>query len=228
MATDLSMRMAAAGIRGSVLDESDGAAMRVLVKSDAMWVAMKSDKTAELSGTDGDVSRLWLTLEGQRTFETGGGGARTPNAEIGRRHDGGDAETGAGVEVGAELLHTRGHLSIQRAHLHAHHPRRLGLRGVGRERDGARGTRQLGARAHALGACRVRRERKPDRAPVGCAGRAGTPRQRRARAKMVPSRHRHGLRPRCRPSFRSYPAPLRLPSTAPSPSVSRQPPSYTA
>ena len=100
MATDLSMRMAAAGIRGSVLDESDGAAMRVLVKSDAMWVAMKSDKTAELSGTDGDVSRLWLTLEGQRTFETGGGGARTPNAEIGRRHDGGDAETGAGLEIG--------------------------------------------------------------------------------------------------------------------------------
>ena len=113
MPTDLSMRMAAGGVRGRVLDEADSGAMTMVVKADAMWVGMKSADTEELAATQGDVTRLRLTLEGQRTFETTGGGALTPIGELGLRRDGGDAETGTGLELGAGLAYTHGALSIE-------------------------------------------------------------------------------------------------------------------
>ena len=42
-----------------------------------------------------------------------GGGLFTPTAEIGLRVDGGDAETGAGLELGAGLRYARGPLSLE-------------------------------------------------------------------------------------------------------------------
>ena len=41
-----------------------------------------------------------LALEGSRAFQVGGGGVLTPWLELALRHDGGDAETGTGVELG--------------------------------------------------------------------------------------------------------------------------------
>ena len=42
---------------------------------------------------------------GSRSFATGGGGVLTPGLELGLRHDGGDAETGTGVELGGCLVY---------------------------------------------------------------------------------------------------------------------------
>ena len=42
-------------------------------------------------------------LEGSRGFSLGGGVALTPSVEVGLRQDGGDAETGAGMDVGGVL-----------------------------------------------------------------------------------------------------------------------------
>ena len=113
MPADLSMRMAAGGVRGALLEERAGDAMTVRVKSDALWVGTKSADTAELAATEGDVTRLRLTLEAQRTFAAPTGGALTPSGEVGLRHDGGDAETGVGLEVGAGLAYRVGTLSIE-------------------------------------------------------------------------------------------------------------------
>ena len=41
-----------------------------------------------------------LALEGSQAFRMDGGGTLTPSLELGLRHDGGDAETGMGVELG--------------------------------------------------------------------------------------------------------------------------------
>ena len=41
------------------------------------------------------------------------GAVLAPTAQIGLRHDGGDAETGTGVEVGAGLRYTAGLLSVE-------------------------------------------------------------------------------------------------------------------
>ena len=59
-----------------------------------------------LAATEGDTSRLRAMLEGSRRFALEGGGALTPSLEAGLLHDGGDAETGTGIEVGGGLSYT--------------------------------------------------------------------------------------------------------------------------
>ena len=113
MGTDISMRMGALGVKGRVLESSGPSGVGLNVKSDAMWVGTKSERSAEMVGTEGDVTRLRLIVQGERVFETDNGGTFTPSAEIGLRHDGGDAETGSGVEVGAGLRYTAGPLTIE-------------------------------------------------------------------------------------------------------------------
>jgi hypothetical protein len=113
MPTDISMRMGAIGVKGQVLDGTGASGLGVNVKSDAMWVGTKSADTSELAPTRGDVTRLRLILQGERVFEAGNGATFTPSAEIGLRQDGGDAETGTGVEVGAGLRYTAGPLTIE-------------------------------------------------------------------------------------------------------------------
>ena len=49
------------------------------------------------------MTRLRLALEGSRAFRFGGGDMLTPSMEAGLRHDGGDAETGFGADIGAGL-----------------------------------------------------------------------------------------------------------------------------
>ena len=111
--TDLGMRMGAVGVKGTVLDGSGPSGVGLSVKSDAMWVRTESDRTVGLESAEGDVSRLRLIVQGERVFVADNGATFTPSAEVGLRHDGGDAETGSGVEVGGGLRYTAGPLTIE-------------------------------------------------------------------------------------------------------------------
>ena len=113
MPTDISMRMGAIGVKGQVLDGTGPSGVGLNVKSDAMWVGTQSADTTELAPTEGDVTRLRLILQGERSFEADNGATFTPSAEIGLRQDGGDAETGTGIEIGAGLRYTVGAVSIE-------------------------------------------------------------------------------------------------------------------
>ena len=113
MPTDISLRMGAVGVKGEVLDGSGASGVGLNVKSDAMWVGTKSEDTDQLAPTEGDVTRMRLILEGNRAFELGNGATFTPSAELGLRHDGGDAETGTGVEAGAGLRYSAGALTVE-------------------------------------------------------------------------------------------------------------------
>ena len=113
MKTDLSMRMGALGVQGQVLDGTGPSGMRVNLKSDAMWVGTKSARSADMVGTQGDVMRLRLVAQGERDFVLAEQGTLTPSAELGLRHDGGDAETGVGVEFGAGLRYMVGSFTIE-------------------------------------------------------------------------------------------------------------------
>ena len=113
MKTDLSMRMGALGVQGQVLDGTGPSGMRVNLKSDAMWVGTKSARSADMVGTQGDVLRLRLVAQGERDFVLAEQGTLTPSAELGLRHDGGDAETGMGVEFGAGLRYMVGSFTIE-------------------------------------------------------------------------------------------------------------------
>ena len=114
MKTDLSMRMGALGVRGQVLDGTGPSGMRLDLKSDAMWVGTKSARSAgNMEGSEGDVTRLRLVAQGERDFVLAEQGRLTPSAELGLRHDGGDAETGVGVELGAGLRYMVGSFTIE-------------------------------------------------------------------------------------------------------------------
>ena len=113
METDLGMRMGALGVKGQVLDGSGPSGIGINVKSDAMWVRTSSARTQGMMGAEGDVSRLRLILEANRQFAIEGGGTFVPSGEVGLRVDGGDAETGTGLEVGAGMRYARGPITIE-------------------------------------------------------------------------------------------------------------------
>ena len=104
--TDIAMRMGAVGVRGEVVSPDEAEGLSIAVKSDAFWVTTESDAVTNAHGrlgaAQGDASRVRLGVEAARRYETGGG-AFTPTLEVGLRHDGGDAETGTGLEAGAGL-----------------------------------------------------------------------------------------------------------------------------
>ncbi len=101
---DTSWSMAAAGLRGDLLaPPAEGSGPALALTSDALWTRTSSEKTRDLAASDSDATRLRLGLEGSYRMALEGGGHLTPKLEVGARHDGGDAETGFGVELGGGI-----------------------------------------------------------------------------------------------------------------------------
>ena len=101
--TDLDLLMAAAGLRGVLVQAPETGGLELTVKTDALGVQTSTAKAAGLEAEEAEVTRLRLGLEGSRPFRFEGGASLTPSVEIGMRQDGGDAETGFGVDIGGGL-----------------------------------------------------------------------------------------------------------------------------
>ena len=92
---DLDMRMAALGARQELV----GA---LALKADAFSVRIESADGADLAGVTAVASRVRLAPELTGRWTVGDGAAvLRARLEVGGRYDGGDAETGMGVEAGA-------------------------------------------------------------------------------------------------------------------------------
>ena len=104
--TGLSMAMVAGGGRGQILGDGNG--FGLAFKADALWVGTHTKEVngpgGRLAATDAAVNRLRTALEGSHTLTIGNRMALTPSVEVGIRQDGGDAETGTGMDVGAGLV----------------------------------------------------------------------------------------------------------------------------
>ena len=105
MDTDLTMTMGALGVRGRLLDPAQAGGLELALRSDVLWMVMDSAAADNLAATEAKASRLRLVLEGSRPVALEDGGTFTPSLELGLRHDGGDAETGSGLEVGGSLAY---------------------------------------------------------------------------------------------------------------------------
>ena len=103
---DMDFVMGALGVRGVLLDGGD-AGPTLAAKSDAFAVRTSTDAVSgsggHLEASQADVTRVRLALEGTRPFGLGGDAVLTPSLEVGVRHDGGDAETGFGADIGAGI-----------------------------------------------------------------------------------------------------------------------------
>ncbi len=101
---DTEWTMAAAGARSALLDAPPATTGPTLaLTADALWTRTASERTAALAASDSDVTRLRLGLEGSWHIAMADAARLVPTLALGARHDGGDAETGAGVELGAGL-----------------------------------------------------------------------------------------------------------------------------
>ena len=109
--TDLDLMMGAVGMRGVVVQAPAEGGPELAVKSDGLFVRTTSEAvrgsgesdTGNLAAAEADVTRLRLGLEGTWRGLKLGSGALRPRIEVGVRHDGGDAETGFGVDLGGGL-----------------------------------------------------------------------------------------------------------------------------
>ena len=111
--TDLEHAMAAFGGRGvfSVRSSRFGA-FEFAVRSDALVTNTVSAASDNLISAAGAASRVRLMLEGSGSMPLAGGMLR-PTLEAGLRYDGGDAETGAGMEIGGGLGYAAGALAVE-------------------------------------------------------------------------------------------------------------------
>ncbi len=104
----LSMGMAAAGARGELIG-SGGEGFGLAIKSDVLWVTTSTEGVEQAGGrmaaTEASVSRMRAGLESSRDTVLAGT-VLTPSVEIALRHDGGDAETGFGIDLGGGLRFT--------------------------------------------------------------------------------------------------------------------------
>ena len=91
------MNMGGLGLRGALLAPGGPGGLGLTMRSDAFLVRMGSDAAGPA------VSRVRMTMDGTRAVVTDSGRIWTPSLELGVRHDGGDAETGLGLELGGGL-----------------------------------------------------------------------------------------------------------------------------
>ena len=103
--TDIAWTMAELGLRGTVLAPPPaGTGPTLAVTSDALWAQTTSEQVRNgLAASNSAVTRLRLGMEGQWAVVLETLGQLTPTLAVGARHDGGDAETGFGVELGGGL-----------------------------------------------------------------------------------------------------------------------------
>ena len=109
--TDMGLAMAVVGGRSVVVKPPAEGGLELAAKSDALVVRTASDEMRgsegrSLAASDARVTRLRLGLEGTWRGLEAGDGMFLPRLEVGVRHDGGDAETGFGADVGAGVAWT--------------------------------------------------------------------------------------------------------------------------
>ena len=184
------LRSAAAGWSVRVLS-SEGPGvfgpMTVDLKGEAWTTRLEvADNGERIAGLAVRTHRLRGAVEGARAFALAGGAAFTPSVELGMRLDGGDGETGAGVELGGGLDYAHPALGLSAdvagRVLLAHEG---GDGGLERGRCGTAGT-GFGPGAVAAPGALVWGHGKRPRAAVG--GRRSRARRRGHRHR----RHRHG------------------------------------
>ena len=111
--TDMTNAMAAFGGRGVLsMRAGNTGQFELALRSDAMLTDTASMAVAGLLAGAGATSRIRLILEGSGSLPAFGG-VLAPKVEAGLRYDGGDAETGAGLEVGGGLAYGMARLTVQ-------------------------------------------------------------------------------------------------------------------
>ena len=104
--SDLTQRMVAAGVSGALMSSDqmiEGGTTNLRLKGEVAFTSADVDGSGSLESTSLTASRQRLLLEGSHDQELDSGATFTPSLELGLRNDGGDGETGTGIEAGGAL-----------------------------------------------------------------------------------------------------------------------------
>ena len=109
--TDGGLRMAAIGLRS---DMARVGPVGLAVRADAFAAGMTADEVKDKAGAaDGSAQRARLMLDGSADLALSPHSRLTPSVEVGARADGGDAETGPGMELGGGLAYANSRLGLE-------------------------------------------------------------------------------------------------------------------
>ncbi|MCY3770563.1 MAG: autotransporter domain-containing protein, partial [Gemmatimonadetes bacterium] len=109
--SDLSMRMGMLGAR-SRLASSGGLGLDLVGDAGLLRLSTSDSESAALSDITTGVQRIRVGLEGSRSTALAGGTTITPYAQVAGRYDGGDGQTGQGLEVSGGLRLTGGRVGL--------------------------------------------------------------------------------------------------------------------
>ena len=104
--SDLTQRTVAAGASGPLVSSDEligGGATTLSLKAEAALASADIDGSGTIESMSLSASRQRLMLEGTHVRKLDTGATFTPSLELGLRNDGGDGETGAGIEAGGAL-----------------------------------------------------------------------------------------------------------------------------
>ena len=103
--SDIEMRTIAAGVSGKVRETEAGSIVRI--KGDVLQSEIEVDANgAGIAADKLDVNRLRVAVEASRSRTLDSGARLEPSLEAGIRHDGGDGNTGSGLELNAGVSHS--------------------------------------------------------------------------------------------------------------------------
>ena len=80
-----------------------GGTTALTLRGEVWFSRLEVESGGDIEGMKVDTRRLRLGIEGSHEHRLSVGGVIRPSVEVGVRHDGGDGETGTGVEVGGGL-----------------------------------------------------------------------------------------------------------------------------
>ena len=108
-ASDLTQQMVAGGVNGPLMESGqviEGGTTSLRLKAETAFTRADIDGAGVLRSTTLNASRHRLMVEGSHVRKLVSGATFTPSLELGMRNDGGDGETGTGLEVGGGLRYT--------------------------------------------------------------------------------------------------------------------------
>lgn len=109
--TDANMVMGAIGTRTDLIGSTYHDGFSLSLASDMMLSRANADDLRDLLENKGTASRVRVLLEGSHVLWIAGGTLQ-PLAELGMRYDGGDADTGMGIEIGAGMRYVLSSLGL--------------------------------------------------------------------------------------------------------------------
>ena len=113
--SEMSMKTAAVGASGRLFSSQEmisGGTTSLRLKGEGSVAQLDIEGGDLISPLTSDVQRLRLALEGSYARTLDSGGMLTPSLELGVRHDGGDAVTGLGLELGGSLRYVESTIGL--------------------------------------------------------------------------------------------------------------------